>query len=58
MNEILSKLNYKYNDKFRLIKPNQYPVKKMLIETPFNVQDLLKDPRVVLHKRLLNQSKN
>lgn len=52
MNDILSKLNFKSNTKYRLIKPNHYSVKKVLIETPLKVQDLLKDPRVNLHKKL------
>lgn len=56
MNEILSKLNYKPNNKYRLIKPNQYSVNKLLIDTPLRVQDLIKDPRVTLHKKLVNPS--
>ncbi len=56
MNEILSKLNYNPN-MYRLLKPNQYPVKKLLIETPLKVHDLLKDPRVIYHKKLVNKSK-
>jgi len=57
MNEILSKLNHKSNKNYRLLKPNQYPVKKLLVETPFKVQDLLRDPRVNFHRKIMNSSK-
>jgi len=56
MNEILSKLNFRTNKNYRLLKPNQYSVNKILLETPLKIQDLIKDPRVNIHKKLINKS--
>jgi hypothetical protein len=44
MNDIISKLNQKSKEKFKLLKPNYYPVKKILVKSPLRIREILKNP--------------
>ena len=56
MNEILSCLNFKSNNKYRLLKPNQYSVKKIIVDKPLKIKEYEKDPIINLTKKMIKIS--